>query len=165
MFDQFDYKADTWDRKHPVVAKVEITQGTLNPRYIVTNLFNVNSPVQSARQKACRTAYAFYCGRGDAENRIKEFKLDLNAGRTSCHRFLANQFRLLLHVAASVLVTAVQQAASNTTYQKAQAATVRIRLLKLGARVIESTRRIWLHLSSSYPDQEAWRRVYMALVT
>jgi len=165
MFDQFDYKAGTWDRKHPVVAKVEITQGALNPRYLVTDLFNVNSPVRSARQRACKKAYTFYCGRGDAENRIKEFKLDLCAGRTSCHRFLANQFRLLLHVAAAVLVSTIQQAAKETEYRKAQASTIRLRLLKLGARVVESTRRIWLHLSTAYPSQDAWHRIYAALVT
>jgi hypothetical protein len=164
VFDRFDYKAGTWDRKRSVIAKVEITQGALNPRYIVTNLYaNItNLPVQ----KACEKAYVFYCRRGDAaENRIKEFKLDLCAGRTSCHRFAANQFRLLLHVAASVLMTAVQQAARETVFSNAQVSTIRLRLLKIGARVVESTRRLWPHMSSSYPHQDAWRSVYRALVT
>ncbi len=155
--DRFDYKAGTWNRKRRVVVKVEVTgPGTLKPHYIVTDLF-ANAPAHKA--------HAFYCQRGDAENRIKEFKLDLFAGRTSCHRFVANQFRLLLHVAAAVLVNTVQQAARQTEYRTAQASTLRLRLFKLGARVVESTRRIWLHLSSGYPHQEAWQRVYQALVT
>jgi hypothetical protein len=154
-FGQFDYKAGTWQRKHHVVAKAEITQGALNSRYIVTDLY----------KRSPQRAYEFYCGRGDAENRIKEFKLDICAGRTSCHRFLANQFRVLLHVAASVLMSTLQEAAKGTEYAKAQVSTLRLRLLKLGARVVETTRRIWLHLCTSYPSQQAWHKVYAALVT
>lgn len=153
MFSRFDYKAGTWKRKHNVIVKVEVTQGALNPRYVVTDQY----------KRTPKKAYAFYCGRGDAENRIKEFKLDLAAGRTSCHRFLANQFRLLLHVAAAVLMNAVQQAAQATQFAQAQVSTIRLRLLKLGARVVETTRRIWLHMSSSYPSQEAWYRIHSAL--
>ena len=153
VFGRLNYKAGTWQRQHNVVVKAEITQGALNPRYIVTDLY----------KRSPQKAYEFYCGRGDAENRIKEFKLDLAAGRTSCHRFLANQFRLLLHVAAAVLMNRIQQAAKDTSFAHAQAATIRLRLLKLGARVLETTRRIWLHLSSSYPSQEAWRQVHRAL--
>jgi hypothetical protein len=153
LFRQFHYKAGTWKRKHRVIIKVEITEGSLNPRYIVTDL------CKSSPEKA----YNFYCGRGDIENRIKEFKLDLFAGRTSCHSFLANQFRLLLHLAAAVLMTAIQEAAKGTTLANAQAGTVRMKLLKLGARVVETTRRIWLHMSSSFPHQAAWQQVYFAL--
>jgi DDE family transposase len=153
LFGRFDYKAGSWKRKHNVVVKAEITQGSLNPRYVVTDLHKT-SPER---------AYTFYCRRGDIENRIKEFKLDLAAGRTSCHRFLANQFRLLLHVAAAVLMSAIQQAAKGTQFESAQAATIRLRLLKLGARVVETTRRIWLHMSSAYPSQAAWGRVFAGL--
>jgi hypothetical protein len=153
LFRQFHYKAGSWKRKHRVVVKVEITEGKLNPRYIVTNLY------KSSPEKA----YAFYCGRGDIENRIKEFKLDLFAGRTSCHSFLANQFRLLLHLAAAVLMTAIQEAARGTSLATAQAGTIRLRLLKLGARVVETTRRIWMHMSSSFPCQAVWQQVYAAL--
>jgi hypothetical protein len=156
LFDRFDYKAGSWSRKRRVVAKVENTDGKLKTHFVVTDLF-ANAPAHKA--------HAFYCKRGDAENRIKEFKLDLFAGRTSCHRFLANQFRLLLHVAAAVLVNVVQQAAKETPYHNAQASTLRVRLFKIGARVVESTRRIWLHLSSGYPHQDVWHRIYRALVT
>jgi hypothetical protein len=154
VFDRFDYKAGSWERKHNVVVKAEITQGELNPRYVVTDLY----------KKSPKRAYAFYCERGNAaENGIKEFKLDLAAGRTSCHRFLANQFRLLLHVAAAVLMNAIRQAATGTAFARAKAATIRLRLLKIGARVIETTRRIWLQMSSSFPNQRAWAAIHAAL--
>jgi len=153
QFGQFQYKAGSWKRKHRVVVRAEVTQGALNPRYIVSDIY----------KNSAEKAYKFYCARGDAENRIKEFKLDLSAGRTSCHRFLANQFRLLLHAAAAVLMTAIQQAAQGTQYENAQGSTIRLRLLKLGARVVETTRRIWLHMSSSFPSQAAWRKVYTTL--
>jgi hypothetical protein len=152
-FGQFDYKAGSWKRKHNVVVKAEITQGELNPRFVVTDYY----------KKAPKRAYAFYCGRGDAENRIKEFKLDLAAGRTSCHRFLANQFRLLLHVAAAVLMNVIQQAAKGTVFAKAQVATIQLRLLKVGARIEETARRIWLRMSNSYPNQPAWAAIHAAL--
>jgi hypothetical protein len=77
----------------------------------------------------------------------------------------SDQFRLPLHVVAAVLMTAAQRAAKDTEYRKAQASTLRLRLFKLGARVVESMREIWLHLSSSYPSQEAWHRFCVALVT
>jgi hypothetical protein len=154
-FGTFQYKAGSWDKKRTVVAKAEVTQGKLNPRFIVTNVPHV-SPEQ---------AYNFYCERGDRENRIKEFKLDLAGGRTSCHRFLANQFRVLLHTAAAVLMGVIQEAASTTRWAAAQAATIRVHLLKVGARVVESVRRIWVHLSSSYPHQNAWHCIYRELQT
>lgn len=154
VFGRFDYKAGSWQRKHNVVIKAEITQGELNPRFVVTDYYK-NSP---------KLAYTFYCGRGDAaENRIKEFKLDMAAGRTSCHRFPANQFRLLLHVAATVLMNVIQHAAKGTVFAKAQAATIRLRLLKLGARIEETARRIWLRMSSSYPNQRVWATIHAAL--
>ena len=88
------YKAGSWRHERRVVVKAEITQGELNPRFVVTSLLNL-SDVE---------AYEFYCARGEQENRIKEMKLDLSSGRTSCHSFLANQFRLLMHTAACVLM-------------------------------------------------------------
>jgi hypothetical protein len=153
VFGLIDYKAGPWDKKRPVVVKAEITQGALNPRFVVTN--------QDCTDPAA--LYAFYCARGDRENRIKEFKLDLAGGRTSCHRFLANQGRVLLHAAAAVLMETIKAAAAGTCYANAQASTLRLRLIKLGARVVETTRKIWLHMSSSYPDKEVWMAVRMAL--
>jgi hypothetical protein len=154
-FGSFEYKAGSWDKERTVIVKAEITQGQLNPRFLVTSLDAEHS----------EKVYEFYCARGDRENRIKEFKLDLAGGRTSCHRFLANQFRVLLHAAAAVLMGVIQEAAADTQWAKAQAATIRLRLLKIGARGVETTRRVWVHLSSSYPHQNAWQRIYQELRT
>ena len=153
---QVRYKAGTWAKRERVVVKVEVTvdklhpsKPKLNPRYIVTDL-----------QGGPQAVYAFYCARGDRENRIKESKLDLYSGRTSCHRFLANQCRLTWHTGAQVLVQALQEAASGTRWAKAQAGTLRVRLLKVAARVVTSCRRIWLHLPTCYPEQDVWRRIH-----
>lgn len=154
-FGTIDYKAGTWSHKETVVVKAEVTQAELNPRYVVTDL-----PCSDPE-----AIYALYCERGDRENRIKEFKLDMFGGRTSCHRFLANQFRVLLHAAAMVLMEVVQRAVGGTGLAKAQAGTLRLKLLKVGARIVETCRRVWVHMSSSYPHKGIWQRAYAALVT
>jgi hypothetical protein len=154
-FGTIQYKAGSWDKKRTVIVKAEITQGKLNPRFVVTNI-GEDDPEK---------AYGFYCARGDRENRIKEFKLDLAGGRTSCHRFLANQFRVILHAAATVLIGVIQEATAGTEWAKAQAATIRLHLLKVGARIVETSRRIWMHLSSSYPNQSAWLKIHQKLCT
>jgi len=147
------YKAGSWRHARRTVVKAEITQGELNPRFVVTNLDNLSD----------MEAYDFYCGRGEQENRIKEMKLDLSSGRTSCHRFLANQFRLLMHTAACMLMGVLQESLAGTSFAKAQIGTLRMRLLKVGARVVETARKIWFHLPNSFPAQEAWRRMHAAL--
>lgn len=148
------YKAGSWRHARRVVVKAEITQGELNPRFVATSLESLSDA----------DAYEFYCGRGEQENRIKEMKLDLASGRTSCHSFLANQFRLLLHAAACMLMGVLQEALVGTRWAKAQIGTLRARLLKVGARVVETARKIWFHLPSSFPAQDAWKRMYAALV-
>ncbi len=148
------YRARSWRHNRRVVVKAQITQGELNPRFVVTNLGKM-SDVE---------AYEFYCARGEQENRIKEMKLDLASGRTSCHRFLANQFRLLMHTAACILMGVLQESLAGTRWSKAQIGTLRTRLLKVGARVIQTARKIWFHLPSSFPGQDAWKRMYAALV-
>jgi hypothetical protein len=157
-FGTITYRADTWDKSRTVIVKAEITESAfgspkLNPRFVVTNC-DFASP---------EGGYAHYCGRGDIEHRIKEFNLELSGGRTSCHRFLANQYRVLMHAGACVLMSVIQEAAKTTNLAKAQVGTLRLRLLKIGARIIESVRRVWIHMSSSCPGQEDWRKVYQAL--
>lgn len=149
----FPYQAGTWDRARRVIVKVENIQGETNARYVVTNLWHIKA----------EQGYKEYCGRGDHENRIKELKLGLASGRTSCHRFLANQGRLLMHLAAYVLWTMVRLAAAGTRWAKMQVGNLRLQLLKVAARVVESTRRVWVQVCSSYPYQEAWRRVQARL--
>lgn len=152
-FGDFSYKAGTWKERQRVVIKAEITRGELNPRYVVT----------SKTEDTPEDIYHFYCLRGDQENRIKEFKLDLNSGRTSCHRFLANQFRLLLHQAACILMTLMQTVLEGTDWAGAQIATIRLRILKVAVRVIESSRRVWLHLPTSFPNKATWLRLWQRL--
>lgn len=144
-YGEFQYKAGKWRHARKVVVKAEITGDKLHARYVVTNL-------EGTPEKL----YALYCERGDRENRIKELKLDLASGRTSCHRFLANQMRLLMHAAAATLMTVVQCAAEGTRLAGAQVGTLRLRILKVAARVMQSCRRILFKLPTSFPDKEAW---------
>ena len=153
-YGEFAYKAGSWRRERRVVVKAEITRGELNPRFVLTSLADMDAEKN----------YEFYCARGEQENRIKEIKLDLASGRTSCCRFLANQFRLLMHTAACVLMGVLVEAATGTRWAKAQISTLRTRLLKVGARIVETTRKIWVHMPSSFPEQETWRRMHAALV-
>ncbi len=136
-----------------MIERIEIDQDQVNARFVVTNL-----PHGSAQ-----AGYEFYCGRGEQENRIKELKLDLNSGRTSCHRFLANQLRLLLHAAAGVLLGVLQECLAGTHLAKAQVAPLRLKLLKVGAQVKQSVRRVWFHLASSFSEQALWYGLYRRL--
>ena len=98
-----------------------------------------------------------YCARGDMENRIKEQQLDLFADRTSCHKWWANQFRLLLSSLAYALIETIRRTGlKGSDLARAQAGTIRLKLLKIGAVVIRNTRRVRLHLSSACPDKAAF---------
>jgi hypothetical protein len=152
-FTSFRYKADSWDRFRRVVAKVEHLEKGLNQRFLVTNL--VSAP---------QTIYDHvYVLRGEVENRIKELKHEIKADRLSCHRFLANQFRLLLHTAAYCLLWLLRQHLHGTELAQAQMGTLRLKLLKIGGRVRQTTRRIWFHLASSYPYQALFAHVHNSL--
>jgi hypothetical protein len=140
------YAAEGWSHERRVVVKAEVTDKGDNPRFVVTSRTDLSA----------EKLYDFYADRGDVENRIKELKNDLHAGRTSCHRFVANQFRLLLHAAAYLLLTMLRGMLSGTELASAQAGTLRLRLVKVGVRVEQTARRVWLHLASSYPWAELW---------
>jgi hypothetical protein len=155
-FHEARYAAQTWDRERRVVIKAEVTRYPErdprdNPRSVVTNL----------RLSAAKV-YARYCQRGEIENRIKELHHGLAIDRTSCARFLANQLRVLLTAAAFVLLQEVRRRAAGTRFHRAQVWTLREQLLKLGARVVVSARRIVLHLPQSFPFLVPWRRVALA---
>jgi hypothetical protein len=151
IFGTFAYKASSWDRPRRVIVKAEHTAQGPNPRFIVVN---VPGDPQELYEDV-------YCQRGDMENRIKEQQLDLFADRTSCHRFLANQFRLLLSSAAYVLVQALRRTAlRQTDLERAQVGTIRLKLLKVAARVVVTARRVVLHLATSYPFQDRFRAVF-----
>jgi len=144
LFTAFSYQAESWTRPRRIIAKVEYTRLGANQRFVVTNL--VRNP---------QFVYDdLYVLRGDMENRIKELKLDLKADRLSCHRFLANQFRLLLHTAAYVLFWLLRRHLQGTELATAQVNTLRLKLFKIGARIRETSRRIWVHLASGYPYRD-----------
>lgn len=148
-FHEVQYAAQAWDRPRRVIVKAErLAQGP-NVRFVVTNLSD----------RAPTDIYdGLYTARGDMENRIKEQQLGLFADRTSCHAFLANQFRLLLSSAAYVLVETLRRTAlAGTELAEAQVDTIRLKLFKVAARVVVSVRRVVLRLSSSYPLQDLWR--------
>ena len=150
IFAETQYAAATWDRKRRVIIKAEHNSQGSNPRFVVTNLAGDPQALYDD----------LYCQRGDMENRIKEQQLDLFAGRTSCHEFLANQFRLLLSSAAYVLMESLRRLGlKGTELAKAQAGTIRLKLLKIGARISCSVRRVVFHLAGGYPLKELFARV------
>lgn len=153
-FGEVAYGAESWDRKRRVLVKAEHTSQGRNPRFVVTNL---EGDAQSIYDE-------LYCARGEMENRIKEQQLGLFADRTSCHRWWANQFRLLLSSGAYVLLERLRALAlAGTELARAQAGTIRLKLLKIGAVVLRNTRRVRLLLSSSYPYQALFAQVLKAL--
>lgn len=165
VYGEFQYRAERWQQEERVICKTEVTGGPrgdykLNPRFVVTNLREADGWSPAA-------VYGRYCERGDPENRIKEFKRDLAGDRLSCHSFRANQFRLVLHVAAYLLYQAVQDAlaavAPGTEWAGAQVGSIRVKLLKVAARVVERCRIIRMHLPTSYPWQTLWRKLLAAL--
>ena len=150
LFEEFDYAAATWDRKRRVIAKAEYTNQGENPRFVVTSL---PSEAQGLYDD-------LYCQRGDAENRIKEQQLYLYADRTSCHFFLANQFRVLLSAAAYVLMETLRRVGlAGTELANAQAGTIRLKLLKIGGQIVRSVRRLVIHLASGFPLQMLYHTV------
>lgn len=150
LFEEFSYAAGTWDRPRRVIAKAEHTDQGENPRFVVTSLPGEAQGLYDD----------LYCQRGDAENRIKEQQLGLFADRTSCHGFLANQFRVLLSGAAYVLVETLRRVGlAGTELAAAQVGTIRIKLLKIGGRIVRSVRRIVIHLASGFPLQNLFHRI------
>jgi len=152
VYGEVSYRARSWAHSQRVVVKAEWMAQGPNPRFVTTSRFDLDP----------ESHYSFYCQRGDAENRIKELKEDLHADRLSCSRFLANQFRLLLHAAAYMLLQALQEALSGTELAAAQVGTLRLKLLKVGARVRESVRRVAVSLPSAYPYVRFWERLIRA---
>ncbi|MFO7822090.1 MAG: IS1380 family transposase [Lentisphaeria bacterium] len=141
-FIDIGYAAGTWRRAHRVIVKAEHNSIGPNTRFVVTNLPG----------RAGDLYDNVYCARGDMENRIKEQQLNLFADRTSCSKWWANQFRMLLSSLAYVLFDAMRRVGlAGTKLAKATCGTIRLKLLKIGAVVRRNTRRVRLSLSSAYP--------------
>jgi hypothetical protein len=158
IFVEFPYEtvSGSWSRARRVVAKAEHIDGKENPRYVVTSLSPADWPAQKLYEE-------LYCARGDMENRIKE-QFTLFADRVSAESIRANQLRLYLSAMAYLLVCGLRRLGLKATeLATAQAATIRLRLLKIGARVRVTVRRVWISLPRSYPWPDLFERVHRAL--
>lgn len=157
LYGETRYAAKPWSRKRRLVMKAEVVRHPgrdpkNNPRFVVTNL-----------PDAPQAVYEFYCQRGDMENRLKELHHGVEMDRTSCSRFLANQFRVLLALAAYLLFQELRRRARGTACADAQVTTLRERLIKLAVWVDRSVRRIVLHLPSTFPWLRPWREIARAV--
>ncbi len=152
LLDEVGYRAGSWKRFRRVAMKAEAMAQGANRRFVVTNL---EGPPEAL--------YDFYVQRGDAENRIKDLKKALFADRLSCSSFAANRFRLALHAAAYVLMHALRGHLAGTELASAQFDTLRLRLLQVGARVIQSVRRVWVHAASGFPHGNLWVLLHQRL--
>ncbi len=161
VFTEFEYstkktKKSGWDRARRVVAKAEHIEGKENPRFVVTSL-------TSERWTAQLLYEELYCGRGDMENRIKE-QFSLFADRVSAETMRANQLRLYLSAAAYILISGLRRVGlKGTELAQAQVSTIRTKLLKIGAQIRISVRRVWISMASSYPWQGVYRQVWSNL--
>ena len=159
-FKDFQWRTRTsWSRSRRVVAKAEVTQGDTNPRFVVTSL-------GSEQEEACHLYEQLYCARGEMENRIKECQLDLFADRTSSATMRANQLRLWFASMAYTLLNALRRIGLGATqFAKATCGTIRLKLLKIGALVTTSVRRVRIAMASAHPWQREWAIAYARLST
>ena len=146
LISSFEYQADSWSKPRRVIAKAEWQELGGNQRFVVTN---DTGPADKLYDRE-------YCYRGEAcENRIKELKLDMQADRLSCSDFRANQFRLLMYGFAYWLIDLLRsEYLQNTQLATAQMGTIRLKLIKIGAQIVNTCRRVWIHLASGYPLKE-----------
>ena len=156
VFVELRYKAQSWSCAQRVICKIEVNEKGRNVRFIVTDM----------KGKGPRRMYdESYCGRGCMENFIKNHKNALHSGRTSCHRFEANMFRLFLHSAAYVLMHGFsEKGLRGTALAGSQFDTIILKVLKIGAQVVERLSRIRVHLPTSCPVKELYARIHRNLV-
>ena len=161
VFNEFLYGAKKtskggWDRERRVVAKAEHIDGKTNPRFVVTSLSGAQWDAQPLYEQ-------LYCERGDMENRIKE-QFSLFADRVSAETMRANQMRLYLSAMAYILVSGLRRLGlQGTELAQAQVSTIRTRLLKIGAQIRVTVRKVWFSMASSYPWQGMFEQVWLNL--
>jgi len=151
VFTEFLHKTTTgsWSRERRVVAKAEHLQDKENPRYVVTSLSAAQWPAQKLYE-------VLYCARGEMENRIKE-QMSLFADRVSTASLRSNQLRVYLSAMAYVLLQGLRRLGlKGTEWAHAQVGTIRLRLLKIGAQIRITARKVWVSLASGFP----WRRMF-----
>ena len=161
VFSEFGYrtkktKKSGWDRERRVVAKAEHIDGKENPRFVVTSLAGEAWASQALYEE-------LYCARGDMENRIKE-QFSLFADRVSAETMRANQMRLYLSTMTYILVSGLRRVGlKGTELAEAQVSTIRTKLLKIGAQIRVTVRKVWISMASSYPWQELYQQVWTNL--
>jgi hypothetical protein len=161
VFTEFKYqtkktKKGGWERARRVVAKAEQLDGKENPRFVVTSLTSEQCPTKVLYEE-------LYCARGDMENRIKE-QFSLFADRTSAETMCANQLRLYLSTMAYLLVSGLRRLGLKATaLADAQVSTIRTKLLKIGAQIRVTVRKVWVSMASGYPWQDLYQQVWMNL--
>ena len=158
LYGECRYGAKSWGQKRRIIYKAEVVrhgerEPKNNPRFVVTNM----------KQSPQWLYEEVYCQRGDIENRIKELHDGLEIGRTSCTDFWANQFRVLMTAAAYVLMQELRLHSAHTDCERAQVSTLRQRLLKLGAYVVVSVRRIVVHLPQAFPYRNTFHHLAASL--
>lgn len=149
LFGSFRYQAQGWKRLRQVVVKAEVTPLGPNPRYVVVSGLSCTP----------RQGYSFYARRGGCENRIKELKEAIKSDRTSCMAFASNKVRLMLHAVAYVLFQRLRRVARGTGFAHTQVEGLRLALIKIGALVKETGRRVHVALASACPTQALWTRL------
>jgi hypothetical protein len=145
IFSEGTYRAGSWEHARRVLYKAEAMEQGTNTRFVV-----------STRADAPEDLYEWYVRRGESENWIKDLKLALKADRLSCHRFIANQFRLLLHAAAYWLMDALRRRLVAAGVRRMQLDTLRLVLIKVGGRVRQLLTKVRLHLASGHPGELLW---------
>jgi Transposase DDE domain group 1 len=151
LFTDFHYQANSWHQPRRIICKVEVSSQGLNVRFVVTNL---------TYPRPQQLYDLIYCGRGQMENFIKNHKTFLQSDRTSCHTFLANAFRLILHSAAYVLLHAfAEKGLAGTQWSHSQFNIVQLRLLKVAVKVTEMATKIKFHFPSSCPLQSVYVKI------
>jgi len=149
VFREFAYQAQTWDRRRRVIGKAERGAEGENLRFIVTNIDDLDP-------EAC---YDYYSERGQSENFIKDLKNAMFADRLSCSDFMPNQFRLLIHTVAYIVMLELRREMAGTALEKAQMDTLRLKLLKIGACIVVTARRIWVQLSEFDPSRHLFEHL------
>jgi Transposase DDE domain group 1 len=157
-FKDFHYQTrDSWSRQRRLVGKAEYLDKGANPRFVVTSLSSQSWEAQPLYEH-------LYCARGEMENRIKEQQLDLFADRTSAATMRANQLRLWFSSVAYLLLHQLRcWALKGTDYAAAQCGTLRLRLLKIGAQVRISVRRVLISLATGFPGEAIFQQAWAAL--
>jgi hypothetical protein len=167
-FAEFPYRTlKTWSRERRVIGKAEVTEGKVNPRFVVTSLTG-----QEPWQKACEELTTIqslyeklYCGRGNMENRIKEQQLDFFADRTSTEYMKSNQLRMWFSLFASILVREVRVTGlQGTEMAQATAGTIREKLFKLAAHVQVSVRRVYARMATAFPLRKLYELAHQRLM-